>query len=148
MNSKEFNKIVADTILSTADLLIKKGGEYSSEEDQLSNFKSSAKDLRLTPLQIALVYSHKHFSAICNYVRKDAKGLTQNLSEPIEGRIDDLINYCFLLKALIKDSQPLVKTEEPLPTIQWGAINEWTKQPPFDKDASITESLKKEPYND
>lgn len=102
MNSQDFNQLVDETVQATADLLVSKGSEYSNE-DRLSNFKIVGKQLGLTPLQVAMVYMTKHFIALSTYTEKEAKGLTQTLSEPIEGRIHDLINYCFLVKGLIQE---------------------------------------------
>lgn len=103
MNRSDFDQLVNETIASTAKLLIEKGAEYAGDADRLSNFKRGASLIGVTPLQVALIYASKHFDAISTYIRNDAGGKMQILSEPIEGRFDDLINYCILMKALIRD---------------------------------------------
>lgn len=105
MNRTKFDQLVQETIESTAKLLIQKGAEYAGDEDRLSNFKRGAAHIGVTPLQVALIYTSKHFDAIATYIRNDARGATQILSEPIEGRLDDLINYALLLKALIAEEK-------------------------------------------
>lgn len=105
MNRDEFEKVVEETIASTAKLLIEKGAEYAGNADRLSNFKRGSALIGVTPLQVALIYASKHFDAISTYIRNDATGGLQILSEPIEGRFDDLINYCYLMKALIKEAR-------------------------------------------
>lgn len=103
MNRKDFDQVVKDTVKSTADLLVIKGEEYSGNDDRLSNFKRGSERIGITSLQVALIYASKHFDAICTYVKKDSFNREQILSEPIEGRFDDLINYCILMKALVKE---------------------------------------------
>lgn len=105
MKQSDFNILVEDTIKSTANLLIMKGEEYAGTKDRLSNFKRGAELTGTTPLQTALIYASKHYDSICTYIRKDAAGFQQVLSEPIEGRFDDLINYCILMKAIVAEMQ-------------------------------------------
>lgn len=107
MNQKEFDILVQKTIASTADLLVSKGREYAGTEDRLSNFKRGANLTGATPLQVAFIYASKHYDSIATYVRETAadRGLVPNLSEPIEGRFDDLINYMILMKAIVVEQQ-------------------------------------------
>jgi len=105
MKRSDFDALVQETINETAQLLIMKGAEYAGDADRLSNFKRGAAHIGVTPLQVALIYTAKHFDALSTYIRNDAKGMEQILSEPLEGRIHDLINYCYLIKALIKENE-------------------------------------------
>ncbi len=75
-----------------------KGADYAQEEDALSNFKSAADRLGLTPEQVWAVYGDKHWSAVMTYCRESAVA-----SEPIEGRLHDVILYCFLLLGLVEE---------------------------------------------
>jgi hypothetical protein len=104
MNQETFALLVQETITTTAKLLITKGEEYAGSEDRLANFKRGAALTGATPLQVAFIYASKHYDAIATFVRKDAQAQVQQLSEPIEGRLDDLINYCILMKAIIDES--------------------------------------------
>lgn len=110
MNNQEFQKLVDETVKSTAHLLVVKGEEYAGSADRLANFKRGASLTGATPLQTALVYASKHYDSICTFIRKDATGQVQKLSEPIEGRFDDLINYCILMKAIVRENQSLTPT--------------------------------------
>ena len=105
MDNKEFTQLVERTQQSTSALLISKGMEYAGSEDRLANFKRGATLTGATPLQCCFIYMSKHYDALSTYIKKDAAGFDQHLSEPIEGRIDDLINYCFLMKGLIQEPQ-------------------------------------------
>ena len=105
MNITDFNDVVNNTIKTTASLLISKGEEYAGSADRLANFKRGSKLTGVTPLQVALVYASKHYDSIATFVRKDASGEPQVLSEPIEGRFDDMINYMILMKALVKEGE-------------------------------------------
>jgi hypothetical protein len=104
MNQEDFNLLVRETIQSTANLLVLKGEEYAGSEDRLANFKRGAALTGATPLQVAFIYASKHYDALATFCRKDAQGQVQSLSEPIEGRLDDLINYCILMKAIIVET--------------------------------------------
>lgn len=88
----EFAKIVA--------INKSKGKDYAGDTDALSNFKTQGKELGLTPEQVLAVYLGKHVSAVMAYCREG-----QVESEPIEGRIHDVILYCFLLMGLVKEKE-------------------------------------------
>ena len=45
--------------------------------------------------------------AVATFVRDEAAGTTRPRSESIEGRLDDLINYCLLAKAMIIEEEEL-----------------------------------------
>jgi len=100
MTSTEFVNILTETLTRLIQLSKTKGAEYAHSTDQLANFKRLSQRLSLAPERVLLVYLTKHLDAIENYIRNP----TQDLSEPIESRIDDAILYLCLLKALIYDS--------------------------------------------
>lgn len=100
MNLEDFNCVVLETTEAINKLLVVKGGEYANSGDRLANFKRGASLTGCTPLQVAFIYASKHYDGIASYV----KDPTRPSSEPIEGRFDDLINYCILMKAIIKES--------------------------------------------
>lgn len=107
MDNKTFTELVAKTQQATSGLLIAKGQEYANSTDRLANFKRGANLTGVTPLQCCFVYMSKHYDSLATYIKKDAAGFDQHLSEPIEGRLDDLINYCYLMKGLIQESSQL-----------------------------------------
>lgn len=120
MQQDQFALVVQETITSTAKLLLLKGEEYAGSEDRLANFKRGAALTGTTPLQVAFIYASKHYDAISTYIRKDAQAQVQQLSEPIEGRLDDLINYCILMKAIIVEGGPPAPEAKPafVPVLQ------------------------------
>lgn len=111
MNQARFEQLFDRTIDEIRHLLIVKGGEYAGSEDRLANFKRGAQLTGVTPMQCLLVYMSKHYDAVSTYIRDEAAGKTRPRSEPIEGRIDDLINYCILLKALVEEERHAPKRE-------------------------------------
>lgn len=102
MNQLEFNIVVTETMDAINHLLVVKGGEYAGSADRLANFKRGAALVGVTPLQCLFIYLSKHYDAVATFVRDDASGEVRERSEPIDGRLDDIINYCILAKALIK----------------------------------------------
>lgn len=111
MKQEEFNKVVDETLAETRRLLVVKGGEYAGAEDRLANFKRGASLTGATPLQVLFIYLSKHYDAVATYVRDDAAGYTRPRSESIEGRFDDIINYCLLAKALVREADQTIHSE-------------------------------------
>lgn len=105
MNQDDFAAHVKLTFEAATKLLVVKGGEYAGSVDRLANFKRGAGLTGCTPLQVAFIYASKHYDAIATFVRDDACGTPRERSEPIEGRLDDLLNYCLLLKALVVEAK-------------------------------------------
>ena len=112
MDQMTFDKFVQETVAATADLLRVKGGEYAGSLDRLANFKRGAELTGVTPLQCAFIYASKHYDAVATFVRDEAAGMERPRSESIEGRFDDLINYCILMKALVREAEPRVPLQE------------------------------------
>ena len=103
MKSKEFDKIVNETVETCKDLMLSKGAEYAHGDDRLDNFKRNAVTLQLEPEQVWAVYFHKHIDAIDTAVQDVGNKVERQRSEAIEGRFDDAINYLILGKALFTE---------------------------------------------
>jgi hypothetical protein len=103
MNQADFDKVVQETVASINNLLKVKGGEYAGSTDRLANFKRGAALTGCTPMQVLFVYLSKHYDAVATFVRDEAMGHQRPRSEPIDGRLDDIINYCLLAKALVRE---------------------------------------------
>lgn len=103
MNSDHFSKLIADTFQESINILNTKGAEYrNGSSNVLANFERGAELAGVHPLQIALIYLSKHYDALSSYIKAVSAGRTpKKLSEPIEGRIHDLINYLLFIKAII-----------------------------------------------
>ena len=72
--------------------------ESRGDEDVFTNFKETAKDIEIDDLQVMYVFMKKHWSSIVNYIKTGSVH-----TEPIEGRIMDLIQYLELLHARIAE---------------------------------------------
>jgi len=86
-------------------MLRAKNADYSQGEqrgDRTAAFKRIARDTEISPEKVWYVFFSKHIGAIVSYIKRG-----QVESEPIDGRIDDAINYLVLLGDLIgqKDGQ-------------------------------------------
>lgn len=67
-----------------------KGQDYrEGSRDLLANFRQSAVEAGLSPLQVWLVFFNKHRAAIANYIKTGGK----SQSEPIHERFIDVFNY-------------------------------------------------------
>lgn len=98
MKEERFYKLTDKLILDCMEIMRSKGTAYSGLEDKLGNFKRVAKNLALTPRQVWYVYFAKHLDALSAWLRGEYRD-----SESIGGRIKDLINYLFLLHAIIEE---------------------------------------------
>lgn len=102
MNRDTFNKHVDTVIANCKAILGTKGEDYSyAEEDRLSNFKETAKEVSLTKYNVWYVYFNKGLSSIRRYI---TEGKVE--SENIHSRILDAINYLMLLDAMIAEDEP------------------------------------------
>lgn len=103
MKSEELYKLVEEEILPECfKIMSSKGEAYSGLEDKLGNFKRCA-HLANEPIEkVWFTYFIKHFDALSAYIRGEYKD-----SEPIKGRIQDLINYLFLLCGILKEQDKL-----------------------------------------
>lgn len=121
MNQKDFAELCQQIQHDTTDILILKNREYAGSADMLANFKRNAALSGVDPLTVLHVYMAKHWDSFSTYVRDMQAKQPRELSEPIEGRLHDLINYAVLAVALISDAQEI----EPLQANEVPAI--WIK---------------------
>jgi hypothetical protein len=80
-----------------------KGNDYTrglGDIDRSDNFKRAAEFNKVSAFQAWGVYFYKHVSAIFRFI-----GDGKVESEPIEGRIHDVINYSILLLLLAKEQR-------------------------------------------
>lgn len=101
------------TFKTVLELRVRKGAEYAGDhvDDALANFRRNAKDAGVSMEVCWRIYAGKHWDAISQYVRDTDKNyFTRERMEPIEGRVDDLIVYLILFKAMV-----IERTEIPNP---------------------------------
>ena len=106
MNAEEFDKLTDAFLADLRGLQKTKGAEYcGSTDDRFGNFKRGADAIGLTPETVLWIYLSKHIDSLATYVKQLTDGsslrdIESKLSEPIEGRIKDAINYLLLLAGL------------------------------------------------
>jgi DNA-binding transcriptional regulator YhcF (GntR family) len=105
MNNDRYEKIKLDRFEARLKMAGGKAKEYAKDNDRLANFKEAAAILGIHPLTVASVYFYKHVAAVLTFCRKTADGVTPELSEPIEGRVQDAQEYLDIIAALIEDTQ-------------------------------------------
>ena len=108
MKSSEFAVLLQEARTRQDAILKTKGDDYTidqAELDRLYNFKAIGVLLDIDPKKVLLVYLFKHIFSICAYTK------SQKESEPIEGRLDDAINYLYLLMGLIHEESPSKEDE-------------------------------------
>jgi NTP pyrophosphatase (non-canonical NTP hydrolase) len=101
MNTAQMFALIDSTVARLRELSRTKGEEYTQgSEERLANFIEGGKRTGVTALQYLFIQLDKHYNAVANYVKDDSKGKTRTVSEPIDGRLDDLILYAILMKGL------------------------------------------------
>lgn len=102
-NIPRYDTLVERTLEKIKELGVVKGGEYAGDVDRLANFRRNAAAAGVTMEQCWQIYSGKHWDAIIQYIRDDAVGKERTRAEPLEGRVDDLIVYLLLFKAMLDE---------------------------------------------
>lgn len=102
MNTKEFNKVVNQTLDHCKKTLISKSDEYSTEDDKLHNFNEGARITGRTREQVLYGFALKHHISINDIRENIAKGELPTI-EMVEEKFGDAINYLILEKASIID---------------------------------------------
>ena len=78
-----------------------KNADYSQNEqkgDRIAAFRRISRDIGIPMTKVWAVFCQKHWGAIMRFIKD---GHVE--SEPIDGRINDVINYHVLLGAIIDD---------------------------------------------
>ncbi len=108
----EYDSLVSSTIEQVKKLGSLKGGENAGDDDRLANFRRNGLDLGLPMEVIWRVYAVKHWDAIGQYIKDILHGKNRERMESLTGRVDDLIVYALLLKAMLVERERV-----PLPKI-------------------------------
>jgi hypothetical protein len=104
MKEKEFNALVADTVLDIMSRLNTKNPEYSPGEDKLLHFKAAGKKRNKTPEACLLGMQLKHSIHIDFIVERISKGILA-APEVWKEKVIDRIAYDVLLLALVKERE-------------------------------------------
>ena len=100
---ERWNQLLDEAFESIRKLGQLKGGEYSGDSDRLLNFRRNARDLELPMEVIWRVYAAKHWDAVGQYIRDLQTGKERTRLESISGRVDDLLVYLLLFKAMLEE---------------------------------------------
>jgi hypothetical protein len=98
-----YDELVKQTVEMIVKLGKEKGGEYAGDSDRLANFRRNGAALELPMETIWRVYAGKHWDAVTQYIVDIQQGKTRPRMESIGGRIDDLIVYLILFKAMVDE---------------------------------------------
>lgn len=124
---KRFNELVNDTVDQIHKLSSLKGGEYAGDDDRLANFRRNAAALGLPMESIWAVYCAKHWDAVMQYIQDMNSGKTRERMEPISGRVDDIIVYMILLKAMLDESSRTKEAVEPAPNRMEASLSDMAR---------------------
>jgi hypothetical protein len=98
MTDDELLEFLERTMRSIIALRRTKSLDYSDPHDAFSGLRRVAQDMEMSEEKTLLTFMAKHWDTIRQYViRSDGRH-----SEEIEGRINDMILYLILLKAVLQ----------------------------------------------
>jgi len=100
----DYDQLVEEVVEKIKELSTLKGGEYAGDTDRLANFRRNAEAAGVTMEQCWRIYTGKHWDAISQFIQDQANGRNRTRLEPISGRVDDLIVYAILFKAMLIES--------------------------------------------
>lgn len=104
MTNDDFDRLVEQATKARLEMARKKGREYANENEcRTFNFEIIAELLGIKPETVAMVYKLKHILSLCTYIKDLEHDTLRDLTEPLEGRIDDDQNYSDLLRSIIHD---------------------------------------------
>ena len=97
----QYASLIEETVTKVKHLGKLKGGEYAGDDDRLANFRRNGEALGLPMEVIWHTYTAKHWDAVTQYIKDLVAGKSRERLEPISGRLDDIIVYCILFKAML-----------------------------------------------
>lgn len=100
---ERYAQLIDETIERITTLSKLKGGEYAGDQDRLANFRRNAAALGVPMETVWAVYAAKHWDAVQQFVLDLNTGKTRERLEPIDGRVDDLLVYLILFKAILEE---------------------------------------------
>ena len=102
-NFAAWNRLVDQTQDKIDHLSVLKGGEYAGDTDRLANFRRNAAQTHVPMEVVWSIYYNKHHDAVMQYVQDIQDGVVRDRAEPLSGRVDDMIVYLILLKAILAE---------------------------------------------
>lgn len=102
MTSAELDKMIDQIFLDIRKTLTKKGAEYSPYLDRLKNLKDTGTFLEVPPERALLGFVAKHIIALKDFIIELTLGFFRS-EDQWDEKIDDIICYLILLKALLKE---------------------------------------------
>jgi hypothetical protein len=102
MNSEQFAEVFEQVMQSSRDVLLKKAGEYATDDDRLHNFNVAAVLGDIEPAQALGGMMVKHTTSIYDMLK--AGDPSQFSLAMWDEKIGDHINYLILLKAAVVEA--------------------------------------------
>lgn len=101
MTRQQLMKDFDEFMKTCRDELEKKNKEYSKEDNPFYNFIDCGEIAGVDMKKVWLIYAHKHYNAICTYIRENKTHSDEN----IDNRIMDMVNYLLFLHSMIQQEE-------------------------------------------
>lgn len=101
----DFARVIQSTMEKIENLNRLKGGEYAGDNDRLANFRRNGIQLGLPMETVWAIYYNKHHDAVMQFISDMNSGKLRARAEPIQGRVDDMILYLLLFKAMLEERE-------------------------------------------
>lgn len=103
MNTEQFELLFENQVQKCRDVLVNKAKEYASDGDRMHNFKIAARFNGRTPEQELWSFLTKHLVSLTDMVQSG----DYYPPEAWDEKLGDALNYLFLLRALLVESDPV-----------------------------------------
>ena len=94
---------VDEFLHKTLEVMRKKGHDYrqGNDADLIHNFRTVSEAVNEPMEKVWFTYFFKHYAALATYIKEGG----QSESEPIEGRITDMIVYLLLFHEIVREKK-------------------------------------------
>ena len=99
MTNEDFAIEIDKSVARSKSLLIKKGVEYSQDDDRLGQFYRAGAVQGISPAQALMGMAMKHVTSLADMVKNPFNYPLKKFDE----KVTDLRNYTILLDALLRD---------------------------------------------
>lgn len=100
---QQWETLLTEALAKIQSLSKLKGGEYAGDQDRLANFRRNAAALGVDMELVWAVYAGKHWDSIQQYIKDLRAETTRTRLEPISGRVNDLLVYLLLFRAMLQE---------------------------------------------
>lgn len=111
MNFAEFDTFWFKRLREIKKLEETKRGEYNDGRHRFDQFQKEAEEAGIDPKVVWKIYFSKHYRSLMMYIRDCQQSTIRPLSEPIDGRINDMIVYLMIVAGMLQEEKEKIRAQ-------------------------------------